>query len=37
MLKRREYRYKYEIVNYSVFGYEKAKKESNILFKGIIK
>jgi hypothetical protein len=36
MLKRREYIYKYEIVNYSVFGYEKTRKEANIVYKGII-
>jgi hypothetical protein len=36
MLKRREYRYKYEFLNYAVFGYEKTKKESNLIYKGII-
>jgi hypothetical protein len=37
MLKRREYRCKYEIVNYSVFVYEKIRKEANVIYKGKIK
>jgi hypothetical protein len=36
MLKRRELRYKYEIVNYAVFGFEKQKKEKKIIYKGLI-
>jgi hypothetical protein len=36
MLKRREYRYKYECLNYAVFGYEKIKKENNTIYKSII-
>jgi hypothetical protein len=36
-LKRREYRSKYEFDNYAVFGYEKIRKGSNVIYKGIIK
>jgi hypothetical protein len=36
MIKRREFRYKYEIVNYAVLGYEMHKKEKNIIYKGLI-
>jgi hypothetical protein len=36
ILKRREYRYKYQIVNHAVFGYEKVRKEKEVIYKGII-
>jgi hypothetical protein len=36
MIKRRELRYKFEIVNYAVFGFEKKKKEKDIIYKGLI-
>jgi hypothetical protein len=37
VIKRREIRYKYETINYAVFGFEKRKKEKNIIYKGLIK
>jgi hypothetical protein len=36
MKKRRELRYKYEVINYTVFGFEKQKKEKKIIYKGLI-
>jgi hypothetical protein len=36
MKKRRELRYMYEVANYAVFGYEKQKKEKQIIYKGLI-
>jgi hypothetical protein len=35
MVKRREFRYNYELANYAVFGFEK-KKEEPIIYKGLI-
>jgi hypothetical protein len=36
MKKRRELRYKFEVTNYAVFGYEKEGKEMKIIYKGLI-
>jgi hypothetical protein len=36
MKKRREFRYKYEATNYAIFGYEKQKKETKIIYKSLI-